>query len=144
MAKRRRMMSEINIVPYVDVMLVLLVIFMITTPLLTQGVEIKLPEAKANAIESKEVEPIVVSVDAKGQYFLNIAEKPSEAMNAEDLATRVAAELELAKRGNLKRPVLVKGDKDVNYGAVVRAMALLQAAGAKSVGLLTESPQEKV
>lgn len=144
MAKRRRMMSEINIVPYVDVMLVLLVIFMITTPLLTQGVEIKLPEAQANAIESKEVEPLIVSVDEKGQYFLNISEKPTEAMSAEDLATRVAAELELAKRGNLKRPVLVKGDKDVNYGAVVRAMALLQAAGAKSVGLLTESPKASV
>jgi len=143
-SKRRRPMSEINIVPYVDVMLVLLVIFMITTPLLTQGVEIKLPEAQAQAIESKEVEPLIVSVDAKGQYFLNIAEKPTEPMSAEDLATRVAAELELAKRGNLKRPVLVKGDQNVNYGSVVRAMALLQAAGAKSVGLLTENPKAPV
>lgn len=139
--ERRKAMAEINVVPYIDVMLVLLVIFMITTPLLTQGVKIDLPKAQSQAIEIKHVEPIIVSVDAKGRYYLNVAETPNKPLDAEALATRVAAELTLAKRGGIKRDVLVKGDRHVDYGRVVRAMSVLQSAGAPSVGLLTQGSE---
>jgi biopolymer transport protein TolR len=140
--RRKKPMAEINIVPYVDVMLVLLVIFMITAPMLTQGVSVELPKASANTIDSEEQEPIIVSVDSKGQYYLNIAEHPEKAKTKEQIGVRVAAELQLAKVAGSKRTVLVKGDKNVDYGTVVAAMVLLQQAGAKSVGLMTETPSE--
>lgn len=136
--KIRKPVSEINVVPYIDVMLVLLVIFMITTPLLTQGVKVELPQAQAETIEAQEQEPIIVSVNEQGEYFLNISEQPNKAMSGEQLATRVAAEIQLAKMAQQTRPVLVKGDNSVNYGKVVQAMVLLQKAGAKSVGLMTK------
>ncbi len=136
--QRRRQMAEINVVPYIDVMLVLLVIFMITAPLLTQGVNVNLPQAASKTLNTKSEEPIIVSVNAKGEYFLNIATHPSNAINAADLINRVAAELEIAKQQHHQRMVLVKGDSDVSYGKVVQAMVLLQHAGAKSVGLITK------
>jgi len=136
MRQRRKPMSEINVVPYIDVMLVLLVIFMITAPLLTQGVKVSLPQAKANAI-SESNQPIIVSVDAKGQYFLNVANNPNDPITPQALATRVAAELQIAKQTHKNRLVLVKGDRNVDYGKVVQAMVLLQHAGAQSVGLMT-------
>lgn len=139
---RKKPMAEINVVPYIDVMLVLLVIFMITTPLLTQGVKIDLPQAKAEAISAEQSEPIIVMVDAKGDYYLNIATDPKQVMDPESLATRVAAELQLVKEHGKKRLVLVKGDKQVDYGRVVQAMVLLQQAGAESVGLMTDPPAE--
>jgi len=134
---RKKAMSDINVVPYIDVMLVLLLIFMITAPLLTEGVQVNLPEAQAKAIKQDSQEPIIVSVDAQGLYYLNISEHPQEAINADALANRVAAELTLAKQAGKKRNVMVKGDQQVDYGKVVQAMVLLQAAGAKSVGLIT-------
>ena len=140
---RRRPIADINVVPYIDVMLVLLVIFMITTPLLTQGVTIKLPQAKAQTLSVQQQMPLIITVDAKGQYFLNVANKPNKPISAHALATRVAAELALAKQANQKRSVLVKGDQQVDYGSVVRAMVLLQTAGAQSVGLITKQPDEK-
>ncbi|MCW5589949.1 MAG: protein TolR [Legionellales bacterium] len=133
----RRSVAEINVVPYIDVMLVLLVIFMITAPLLTQGVKVKLPQAAAKELASKSTVPIVVSVDTKGSYFLNIAEHPQQPIQAADLINQVAAALQVDKTEHRDRPVLVKGDADVNYGSVVQAMVLLQQAGAPSVGLMT-------
>lgn len=141
MRHNRKPMSEINVVPYIDVMLVLLVIFMITAPLLSQGVKVSLPQAMANAISDNN-QPIIVTVNAKGQYFLNISNDPSVPIAAQTLATRVAAELQIAKQENKQRQVLVKGDRNVDYGKVVQAMVLLQHAGAGSVGLMT-SPDEK-
>ena len=139
---RKKPMAEINVVPYIDVMLVLLVIFMITAPLLTQGVKVSLPKAQANAISDNN-QPIIVSVNAKGQYFLNIANNPNKPIAAQALATRVAAELQLAKQAHKRRLVLIKGDHNVDYGKVVRAMVLLQHAGAKSVGLMTTPTNSK-
>jgi biopolymer transport protein TolR len=139
--KRRRPMAEINVVPYIDVMLVLLVIFMITTPLLTQGVDVALPEATAEALAADDQLPIIVSVDADGRYYLNIAADPQSPQLAEEIATRVAAELQLAEQEGKKRAVLVKGDNGVPYGDVVQVMVLLQQAGAKNVGLITRNPQ---
>ncbi|MFZ9872174.1 MAG: protein TolR [Steroidobacteraceae bacterium] len=132
-------MSEINVVPYIDVMLVLLIIFMVTAPLLTQGIKVDLPQAEAEAIDPedfKNTPPIVVSIDAQGRLFLNQGESPSEALDDVMLESRVAALL----RRTPGVPVFVKGDRAVPYGRVVEAMVLLQRAGAAKVGFLTEPP----
>jgi biopolymer transport protein TolR len=139
--RRNRPMSEINVVPYIDVMLVLLVIFMITAPLLSQGVRVDLPHAAAKALSAKKQGPIIVSIDSKGNYYLNIANNPDNPINADQLLNRVTAELQVAKSKGAKRQVLVKGDRKANYGKVVQAMVLLQHAGAPSVGLMTEKPR---
>ena len=135
---RKRPLAEINIVPYIDVMLVLLVIFMIATPLLTQGVKVNLPHAKAVQIDASKQLPLIVTVNAQGQYFLNAVNNAQTSLSAQQLAIRVAAELQLAKKDGYQRQVLVKGDRQVQYGKVVQAMALLQKAGVPQVGLMTE------
>ena len=127
-------MSDINVVPYIDVMLVMLVIFMITAPLLNQGVDVELPQADAEPMDSDQKDPLVLTVDAGGRYFLNIGGDPEQAIDAEVLVTRTSAVLR-------RRPgvvVMVRGDSGVDYGRVVEAMALLQQAGARRVGLVTE------
>ena len=133
--RKKRLMSEINVVPYIDVMLVLLIIFMVTAPLLSTGVEVELPKAAAEPLLDQEEEPFVVTVDAEGNYYLN--EDESEV--AED------REIELKARAVLERnpglPFLVRGDGDAAYAHVVKAMVLLQKAGVKSVGLVTEPPE---
>jgi len=139
---RKRPMAEINVVPYIDVMLVLLVIFMVTTPLLSQGVKVDLPQASAQPIPPKEKEPLIVSVDAHGNYYLNISATPDQPIDATALTNQVAAELKACAQAGSQRPVFVKGDKNVNYGSVVAAMVLLQQAGAPSVGLVTEQPDD--
>lgn len=135
----RRPMAEINVVPFIDVMLVLLVIFMITTPLLTQGVKIQLPKTEAKAIPPEQKEPLIVTVDSAGNFYLNISDKPNQPITERTLSYQVSQQL--APTTAEQRPVLVRGDKNANYGKVVEAMALLQKAGAKSVGLITEPGQ---
>lgn len=139
--RHNKLLAEINVVPYVDVMLVLLVIFMITTPLLTQGVQVNLPKAQAQTLDSETQEPIIVTVDDHGLYYLNIATKPENPISPIILVNRVAAELRVAAEMGRQRKVLVRGDRDVPYGKVVSAMVLLQKAGSPAVGLLTEQPQ---
>lgn len=131
---RKRLMAEINVVPYIDVMLVLLVIFMITAPLLTQGVQVDLPKAAANPVNPADSETLVVTVDRKGNYFLD-----DRAIDPEALQAKVAAILRLRP----KTPVMIRGDLNVPYNEVVKAMVVLQAAGAPSVGLLTQPPETK-
>lgn len=140
MKKRQRRMAEINVVPYIDVMLVLLVIFVITAPLLSQGVNVNLPQAEAKAIATKDHLPMIVSVDNKGLFYLNIADNPSAPLSEQALVNQIAAELAIAQQHNQTRMVLVKGDQDVAYGRVVDAMVLLQKAGVDQVGLMTHSP----
>ena len=137
--KRERPISDINVVPYIDVMLVLLVIFMITAPMLTQGVTVDLPKAASQTLSTTEREPIIVSVNQKGDFFLNVSASPEQAIDPQSLMLKVAAELELAKGANEKLNVLVKGDQGVAYGKVVEAMAMLKKAGAEQVGLLTDT-----
>jgi biopolymer transport protein TolR len=132
--KRKKLMSEINVVPYIDVMLVLLVIFMITAPLMAQGVKVNLPTAKAHPVETTRAEHLIVTVDAAGKYYLD--DRP---IAPAALIDRVAGALKV----NPKSSVQVRGDRDANYGDVVKLMALLQDAGVPSVGLLTESPPRK-
>lgn len=134
--------SEINVVPYIDVMLVLLVIFMITAPMLTQGVTVDLPKAASETLQSTDREPVIVSVNQQGDYFLNIYEQPDHPIEAQALVVRVAAELELSRQNHQKLDVLVKGDQGVPYGKVVIAMSLLKKAGAEQVGLVTDSSSE--
>lgn len=134
----RRPIADINVVPFIDVMLVLLVIFMITTPLLTQGVKVDLPKTSAKALSPQEKEPLIVTVDASGNYYLNLADKPNQAINEKTLSY-MANKLLAKQQTGEQRPVLVRGDKNANYGKVVAAMSLLQQAGAKSVGLITQA-----
>ena len=131
--KSRRTIAEINIVPYVDVMLVLLVIFMVTAPLITQGVKVDLPEAQASPLSPEGALPVVVTVNEAGDMYLNIAEMPNQAISPNQLQIEVAAAL----LHDSKRQVMVRGDKKVSYSAVLEAMVLLQQAGVPSVGLET-------
>ena len=136
---RRRAMSDINVVPYIDVMLVLLVIFMITAPMLTQGVMVDLPKTASDSVKSADREPVIVSVDKDGAYYLNISSNPGMPMEPQALMVRVAAELTLAREAKETLNLLVKGDQGVPYGKVVIAMGLLKQAGAEQVGLVTDS-----
>lgn len=138
----RKPMAEINVVPLIDVMLVLLVIFMITAPLLTQGVKVNLPETKSVAMTEQQKEPMIVTVDSSGNFYLNLADKPNQPLTARSLSYLAKTQLDVPASGE-QRPVLVRGDKNVNYGKVVEAMVLLQQAGAKSVGLITEPPSNQ-
>lgn len=138
MRAKRKYKAEINVVPYIDVMLVLVVIFMITAPLLSQGVNVDLPKAQAKPLTSQ-IEPIIVSIDAVGQYFLN-TESTQAPISPSQLKDNVAKALTLSKSQGQERGVFVKGDKNVNYDKVMQAMVLLQQAGAGNVGLITQDP----
>ncbi len=129
-------MSEINVVPYIDVMLVLLVIFMITAPLLQTGVEIDLPDAAATPIanEGEDQEPLVLSVDAEGQWYLNVGEDPDAPLSREEVQRLASAVLRL----NPQRRVLVAGDQAIEYGQIMQAMVTLQVAGAPEIGLMSD------
>lgn len=136
---RKRPLAEMNVVPYIDVMLVLLVIFMITTPLLTQGVKVDLPKTSGKTLSAPQEKPIIVTIDSRGNYFLNIAKEPYKPITIYNLSIRVAATLQLANERHQKREVYVKGDSAVDYGKVVKIMVLLQHAGAKNIGLITQN-----
>ena len=139
--RKRRPMAEINVVPYIDVMLVLLVIFMATAPLLTQGVQVDLPNAPSEPVSDMEDDPLVVSMSADGAIFVNLG-----IQNADDEGTRVTVyslEDQASKilRARPDVPVFVKADESLDYGEVVRVMTVLQKAGAESVGLITDPPE---
>jgi len=142
-AVKKKPIAEINVVPYIDVMLVLLIIFMITAPLLNQGVNVNLPQAKTQPLLPKDKEPLIISVDAAGNYYLNVADNPSQPLDTNTIAHRVNSEINHAKQQGQEQPVFVKGDQQVNYGKIMTAMVLLQQAGAKSVGLITEPPRKE-
>ncbi|CAB0149468.1 Biopolymer transport protein ExbD [Pseudidiomarina piscicola] len=135
--KRRKPVSEINVVPYIDVMLVLLIIFMVTAPLITQGVKVDLPNANAEPLDAESKPPIIVSVDVDGQYYVSsLADynNPNDPLDIETLAARVQAQLTL----DPETRIMVNGDGGVSYNQVVRLMVLLQQLGVDSVGLMTE------
>jgi len=134
---RRRLMGDINVVPYIDVMLVLLIIFMITAPLLTQGIKVDLPKAAAEPLAAQS-DPLVLTVDAQGRLFLNVGASPKQPIDEQTLLVRASAALRRAP----ERTVVVNGDHAVSYGRVVQAMVLLQQAGARKVGFLTDPPRK--
>ncbi len=133
---KRKPMSEINVVPYIDVMLVLLIIFMVTAPMLMQGVKVDLPDASADPVEKQDSEPVIVSVDAAGQLYLNLGQE-EQILSLATIKERVSAVM----RRSPEKPVLIWGDRAVPYGEVVTVMVALQEAGAPSVGLVTEDPK---
>lgn len=135
---KKKPMAEINVVPYIDVMLVLLVVFMVTAPMLMQGVEVELPQAPSAPVENQDDEPLIVSVDKNGQYYIELGGEPKKNKSLEAITTMVGKVL-------TEKPsttVLVWGDQSVPYGKVVSLMTDLQGAGASSVGLVTEPPEE--
>ena len=125
-------MGEINVVPYIDVMLVLLVIFMVTAPMLSQGIKVDLPKAAAEPIEAQDLDPLVLSVDRDGLMHLNVGEQG--ALQNDQVLEIASAVL----RREPRRPVLVKADEAVAYGRVVEGMVLLQQSGAEKVGFVTQ------
>ncbi len=136
---RRKPMGEINVVPYIDVTLVLLIIFMITTPMLQTGVEVDLPQAESAMVEQKDGEPpIVISIKEKGEFYINTDGQNDEPIEPEVINDRVAAVLS-NKPGT---QVLISADKGVDYGTVVTVMAALKNAGVPTVGLMTK-PEEQ-
>lgn len=134
--RRRKIISEINVVPYIDVMLVLLIIFMITAPLITQGVKISLPKAPSEVITPSRLEPVIVSVNSLGEVYVDVGEHPDEPVTDQLLVARIAAIMKYRPDTD----ILVAGDREVGYGQVVRVMTLIQSAGVKDVGLITEPP----
>ncbi len=134
--RRHRQMNEINVVPYIDVMLVLLVIFMVTAPLLTEGVNVELPQATAKPIQSEQSIPFVVNVTADGEYYIN--QETDDSSSLRNVQLKAAA----TKRAQPDTLFLVRGDGSVNFDAVVQVMVALQAAGVEDVGLVTRNPIE--
>jgi biopolymer transport protein TolR len=135
--RRKKLMAEINVVPYIDVMLVLLVIFMITAPLLKEGVKVDLPDAGAKPIDAEFLakhEPLIVTIDSRGRLYINFGQTQDKPATEDAVSARTAA---LLRRDPLT-PILVKADTTVPYGTVVHAMVLLQKAGAAKVGFLTD------
>ena len=134
---RKSPMSEINVVPYIDVMLVLLIIFMITAPLLSQGVKVDLPQVSSKPVEQSDKDPVIINVDKDGNFYIAYGENSDQPVTPEELINRVNA-LQKYQPGI---PILVGGDKNVPYGKVVELMALLQRAEVPTVGMITEPPE---
>jgi biopolymer transport protein TolR len=132
-------MAEINVVPYIDVMLVLLVIFMVTAPLITQGVKVTLPQERAGGIPSPTTESIVITVDEFGDYYLDVGEEKNTPASEQILFDRIRVVLDYTPG----TPILVRADHRVDYGRVIRAMVVAQAAGAPDVGLVTVPPERR-
>ncbi|MCL6416324.1 protein TolR [Aestuariirhabdus sp. Z084] len=133
--QRRKPIAEINVVPYIDVMMVLLIVFMVAAPLLTQGVQVDLPKTNAKPMQMPEDEEVlIISIKADGSYYLNIGQKQEEPIGLSLLTEQVSKIL----RAQPQRPVMIKGDQKVPYGAVVTAMASLQESGVDNVGLITD------
>jgi biopolymer transport protein TolR len=136
-AKRHKPNAEINVVPYIDVMMVLLVIFMVTAPMLTQGVSVDLPQAKSDPVTNDDLsDPLVISVTSTGDYYLELGENNKQPITLERIGVQVAKILQRAP----DTQVLLRGDRAIEYGHIVRIMTVLQQAGANSVGLVSESP----
>ena len=133
--QKRKLMGEINVVPYIDVMLVLLVIFMVTAPLLTQGIEVDLPKAAAEPIQDvPNSPPLVLSVDKEGNLYINVGDDEDKPTTGEEVIRRVG----IVMRTSPETPILVKADRAVHYGNVVGAMVVLQQGGAESIGFVTD------
>jgi biopolymer transport protein TolR len=133
--QKRKLMGEINVVPYIDVMLVLLVIFMVTAPLLTQGIEVDLPKAAAQPIQDvPNTPPLVLSVDKEGNLYINVGDDEDKPTTGAEVIRRVG----IVMRTSPETQILVKADRAVPYGNVVGAMVVLQQGGAESIGFVTD------
>ncbi|MCM2971364.1 MULTISPECIES: protein TolR [Larsenimonas] len=133
--KRRKLSSEINVVPFIDVMLVLLIIFMITAPMMNQGVDVELPKVSSEPIENQ-ADPVIVSVDKAGQYYINLGDDHEKPIELDEIGDQV---VKIVTR-NPKTPVMVRGDTNATYGQIVTLMSTLQGAGVPNVGLISDPP----
>lgn len=136
---RRKPIAEINVVPYIDVTLVLLIIFMITAPLIQTGIDVDLPQAQAKEVEQDDIPPVIISIDKQGRYFLDLGGQEAEQAEAKELLILVSAVL----KNKPKTKIYIRGDKAVDYGKVVTVMAALKNAGVPNVGLMTEAFENK-
>lgn len=141
MSRRRKPMSQINVVPYIDVMLVLLVIFMVTAPMFNQGVQVDLPQAPSEPIKEfmQQQEPLIVSVDALGKIYINKSASPNQALTGDEFRQEIIQVLANSEQ----KQAYVKGNHDLNYGSVVEVMVILQQAGVPSVGLITQPERDQ-
>jgi len=141
MSRRRKPMSQINVVPYIDVMLVLLVIFMVTAPMFNQGVQVDLPQAPSEPIKDfmEQQEPFIVSVDVQGKIYVNQSANPNQALNFEEFQQQAAGLL----ASQSQKQAYVKGDSKVQYGNVMKVMVVLQQAGVLSVGLISQPERDQ-
>jgi biopolymer transport protein TolR len=130
----KKQMAEINVVPYIDVMLVLLVIFMVTAPLLTEAYKVELPEASAKPVKKSKQPPVIVSVDRKGRLYVNLGDNPKKSITAKKLVARVLAR----RKQHPEIPILIQGDVRADYGKVINAMSILNEAGIDNFSLVTK------
>jgi biopolymer transport protein TolR len=138
--KGRSLMGEMNVVPYIDVMLVLLIIFMITAPMLTQGIDVDLPNVNSSNLDPNllaENEPFILSIDAAGNFYLNTGGNPESPVDNQSILRQT----QIIVTNNPNSPILVKADESVPYGRVVEGMSLLQQGGAERIGFLTDPPE---
>ena len=135
---KKKLKAEINVVPMIDVMLVLLIVFMIAAPMMTQGIKVELPKAAADPVDTKDDEPITVSIKQDGSYYIEAGGDPEKARPLDEVKS-------IVKKILAEKPdtlVFVQADRRVQYGAVVELMAELNVSGAPSVGLITEPPRK--
>ena len=141
MATRRKPMSEINVVPYIDVMLVLLVIFMVAAPLLAQGVKIDLPKEPSKPLDQATEEPLIVTIREDGAVFLNVGLLDSDELGTRVTQARLREQVEKITSVRPAVPIFLGADKDITYAILAETMTTLQNSGAQSIGLLTEPPE---
>ncbi|MFN3713282.1 MAG: protein TolR [Alcanivoracaceae bacterium] len=134
----RKLLADINVVPYIDVMLVLLVVFMITAPMMTQGINVDLPKTNSAPLDSKDQEPVIVSIGKDGSYFINVGGDSQKSAGL-DVVRGHAMRIHRNKPETL---FLVEGDAEVAYGKVIALMSALQGAGIEKIGLVTEPPEK--
>ena len=135
--RRRNLISDINVVPYIDVMLVLLVIFMIAAPLMVQGISINLPEVSSDALPVERSEPLIISIRSDGSFFLEIDATRNKSLNLEEISQEIAKILKADK----DMQVVIRGDGEVKYESVMLLMSQLQQLGSKNIGLITKPPK---
>jgi biopolymer transport protein TolR len=135
--RRRNLISDINVVPYIDVMLVLLVIFMVAAPLMVQGISINLPEVSSDALPVEKSEPLIISIRSDGSFFLEIDATRNKPLNLEEISQEIAKILKADK----DMQVVIRGDGEVKYESVMLLMSQLQQLGSKNIGLITKPPK---
>jgi biopolymer transport protein TolR len=135
--RRRNLISDINVVPYIDVMLVLLVIFMVAAPLMVQGISINLPEVSSDALPVEKSEPLIISIRSDGSFFLEIDATRNNPLNLEEISQEIAKILKADK----DMQVVIRGDGEVKYESVMLLMSQLQQLGSKNIGLITKPPK---
>tara|TARA_B110000263_G_C15183971_1_gene452892 strand:- start:90 stop:512 length:423 start_codon:yes stop_codon:yes gene_type:complete len=135
--RRRNLISDINVVPYIDVMLVLLVIFMIAAPLMVQGISINLPEVSSDALPVEKSEPLIISIRSDGSFFLEIDATRNKSLNLEEISQEIAKIL----KADEDMQVVIRGDGEVKYESVMLLMSQLQQLGSKNIGLITKPPK---